>query len=95
MKVLIGQNSLLHGTVEITPDGLLCTGPKVEHVRSLVAANRRWWDRSGILHILSDEELLRSLTYRIHHGLWSIAVPEDGTIPQQPPYDPWGDLWKS
>jgi hypothetical protein len=97
MKVMLGWMNEEHGTVEISPSGELdFAGPDPERVRNLVEAKRRWHDRPGVLHILTDEELVRSLPYRMQGHLWAVFVdPETGLTQEQPAYDPWGDTWNA
>jgi hypothetical protein len=54
-----------------------------------------WYDRADVLHTLSDEELVRSLPYRMHGWLWAVFVDKQGMVQHQPDYDPYGDSWKS
>jgi hypothetical protein len=57
---------------------------------------RRWHDRPGALHILTDEELVRSLRYRMQGHLWAVFMDEEtGLTQDQPAFDPWGDAWKA
>jgi hypothetical protein len=99
LKVLIGSFRTDHGTVETpAPDGeglLLYSGPDPAHVQAIVESEREWRDRAGIQHTLTDEELLRSLPYRLHgYILWAVAIDEmTGLTQDQPRYDPWGDVW--
>jgi hypothetical protein len=97
MKVLIGSFRTDHGTVELLAagGGLLYAGPEPEHTRAIVESEREWRDRTGIQHTLTDDELVRSLPYRLQgYILWAVAIDEaTGLTQDQPPYDPWGDMW--
>jgi len=95
MKVMIGWADQEHGTVEVTPAGLRYDGPAPAHVLGIVENQRQWHDRAGVLHLLPDEELVRSLPYRMHGLLWAVFMDKQGVIQHQPPYDPWGKLWRS
>ena len=95
-KVMLGWMNEEHGSVEASPSGLVFAGPDPEHVRELVEAKRRWFDRAGAEHMLTDEELVRSLPYRLQGLLWAVFVdPETGLTLEQPAYDPWGDTWRA
>jgi hypothetical protein len=62
----------------------------------VVEMQRRWHDRAGVLHILTDEELVHSLPYLMQGDLWAVFVDEQtGLTQDQPEYDPWGDTWKA
>jgi hypothetical protein len=93
MKVLIGWSDQKHGTVEVTASGLTYDGLTPAHVYGIVEHHRRWYDRAGVLHILPDAELVRSLPYRIQGLSWAVFVDKHGVIQDQPAYDPWGDVW--
>lgn len=97
MKVLIGTFSTDHGTAETTPQGLVYAGDESEKVQSIVESVREWYDRSGIKYRLGDEELVRSLPYRLQeYILWTVYVDEaTGLTVDQPAYDPWGEVWRS
>jgi hypothetical protein len=97
MKVLIGTFNTDHGSVETTPAGLVYGGDEPEKVQAIVESVRDWYDRSGIKHTLSDKELVRSLPYRLHgYILWAVYVDDQtGITVDQPPYDPWGEVWRS
>jgi hypothetical protein len=103
MKVLVGTFRTDHGTVATSADGesgntsLIYAGPDPEHVRTIVESERPWYDRAGIRHVLTDEELVRSLPYRLEGSiLWAVFVDEaTGLTLDRPPYDPWGDVWYS
>jgi hypothetical protein len=84
-----------HGTVETSPHGLMYGGQNPEHVRKQVELKRVWYDRADVLHTLGDEELVRSLPYRMHGWLWAVFVDKQGAVQHQPEYDPYGDNWKS
>lgn len=82
---------MIHGSVEALPSGgpLTYAGPHPQHVADLVEGMRRWYDRAGILHELTDQELVRSLPYRLQGHLWAVFVdPETGLTQEQPEYDP-------
>ena len=95
MKVLLGVFNQDHGTVQTSPDGLVFAGPDPEHVRELVERRRAWYDRVGVEHMLTDDELVRSLPYRLHGQFtWAVVVDEvTGLTEDQPAYDPWGKMW--
>lgn len=96
MKVLVGSFNTDHGTVETSAaGGLEYAGPDREHTRAIVESLREWSDRTGIRRTLTDEELVRSLPYRLHgYILWAVFVdPVTGETQDQPPYDPLGDVW--
>jgi hypothetical protein len=95
MKVLVGSFNTDHGTVETSAAGLCFAGPDPEHTRAVVKRLREWYDRAGNQHTLTDEELVRSLPYRLHgYILWAVAIDEvTGLTQDQPPYDPLGDMW--
>ena len=95
MKVMIGWADQEHGTVEVTPTGLVYGGPTPAHVLGIVEDQRHWYDRAGVLHLLQNDELVRSLPYRMHGLLWAVFMDKQGATQQQPPYDPWGKLWHS
>jgi hypothetical protein len=98
MKVLLGSFNQDLGTVELPDAGgdLVCDGLDPEKVRTIVEHNREWWDRSGGKHLLTDEELVRSLPYRMQGGFaWAVSVDErTGLTQDQPEYDPWGEVWR-
>jgi hypothetical protein len=94
LKVTIGFLNEEHGTVEVTSAGLVYAGEDPEHVRAIVEPKRNWYDRGGVLHALGDEELVRSLPYRLQGHLWAVFMDEEtGLTQEQPQYDPWGELW--
>jgi hypothetical protein len=97
MKILIGSFNTDIGTVETSAGagGLVYGGPDLEHTRAIVESEREWGDRAGIQHTLTDEELVRSLPYRLQsYILWAVAIDEaTGLTQDQPPYDPLGDMW--
>lgn len=97
MRVLVGTFNTDHGTVETSADGggLVYAGPDPEHTRAIVESERTWWDCDHVQHELGDEDLVRSLPYRLQGLiLWAIAVDEEtGLTIDQPAYDPWGDVW--
>jgi hypothetical protein len=95
LKVLIGSFNTDHGTVETSAGGLHYAGPDPEHTRAVVERLREWYDRAGTQHALADEEVVRSLPYRLQgYILWAVAVDEvTGLTQDQPPYDPLGDVW--
>src|SRR5215469_5490683 len=95
MRILVGSFNTDHGTVELTREGLQYAGPDPAHVRAIVESEREWRDRSGIEHMLTDEELVRSLPFRLQgYILWAVFVDETtGLTIDQPPYDPLGDVW--
>lgn len=95
MKVIVGWMEQEHGTVETSPHGLMYGGQNPEHVRQQVELKRVWYDRADVLHTLSDEELVRSLPYRMQGWLWAVFVDKQGVVQHQPEYDPYGDIWKS
>jgi hypothetical protein len=99
MRVLVGSFTTDYGTVELSAAGgdLVYSGPDPEHVRAIVESERQWYDRSGIEYTLTDEELLRSLPYRLQgYIVWAVSFDEQtGLTLDQPPYDPWGDMWRS
>jgi hypothetical protein len=80
--------------VEASPGGLVYGGPDPEHVRILVGHQRVWYDRAGVKHILTDEELVRSLLYRRLDWYWAVFVNEATGKTIQPEYSPWGDSWR-
>jgi hypothetical protein len=95
MKVLLGRFTEDTGTVETSPAGLVYGGPDPEHAMQIVESERAWTDRAHVSRTLTDEELLRSLPYRLQ-GLivWAVAVDQaTGLTIDQPSYDPWGDVW--
>jgi hypothetical protein len=95
MKVMIGWADQEHGTVEVTPAGLVYGGPTPAHVLGIVEDQRHWYDRAGVLHLLQNDELVRSLPYRMHGLLWAVFMDKQGAAQHQPPYDPWGNMWRS
>jgi len=96
LKVLIGWVEQEHGTVEVSAAGLVYAGPDPEHVRGIVERKRDWYDRTGGKHLLTDEELVRSLPYCMHGSLWAVYVDgPQGVTRDQPRFDPFGDIWKS
>jgi|SRR5271169_4155762 hypothetical protein len=94
MKVKIGWLNEEHGTVEVTPSGLIYGGPTPAHVYGIVEHQRHWYDRAGVLRMLPDAELVRSLPYRMHGLSWAVFVDKRGVTQDQPAYDPWGDVWR-
>jgi hypothetical protein len=97
VKVLIGSMNEDQGTVEMSQAGLVYVGPDPEHLRGIVEGQREWYDRAGVLHVLTDEEVVCSLPYRLQgHLIWAVFVDEKtGLTVDQPEYDPWGDIWRS
>jgi hypothetical protein len=95
VKVIVGWMEQEHGTVETSPHGLMYGGRNPEHVREQVELKRVWYDRADVPHTLSDEELVRSLPYRMHGWLWAVFVDKQDVVQHQPDYDPYGDNWKS
>jgi hypothetical protein len=95
VKVMIGWMEIAHGTVEASHNGLLYAGPDAEHVRTLVETKREWYDRADVAHLLTDDELVRSLPFRMQGWLWALFVDKQGITQEQSPYDPWGDLWRN
>jgi hypothetical protein len=95
MRVLIGSFATDHGTVETSPEGLVYSGPDPAHVRAIAESERSWYDRSGTLHNVTDEQLVRSLPYRLEgYFVWAVVIDKaTGLTVGQPPYDPWGDVW--
>jgi hypothetical protein len=65
VKVLLGWVDQIDGNVEVSAcaGGLVYAGPEPEHLRGIVEGQRRWHHRKGELHILTDDELVRSLPY--------------------------------
>ena len=100
MKVLLGWIDQEHGTVETTSAGLVYGGPDLDHVRELVERQRVWYDRAGVRHMLTDDELVRSLAYRLQGRLpgppSGIALPASRWISRQrTPGAPFGGLRKT
>jgi hypothetical protein len=95
MKVLLGWMEQQHGTVETSSQGLIYAGRNPEHVQEQVELKRAWYDRISVMHTLSDEELVRSLPYRMQGWLWAVFLDKQGVIQDQPEYDPFGDLWRN
>jgi hypothetical protein len=95
LKVMIGWLDQEHGSVEVTPGGLVYDGPTPAHVYGIVEHHRHWYDRAGVLRMLPDAELVRSLPYRMQGLLWAVFVDEQGVTHDQPAYDPWGDVWRT
>ena len=93
MKVLLGNFEQERGTVETSPHGLIYAGRDPEHVRWLVEQYREWRDHTGVFHTLTDEEVVRSLPYRMQGWLWAVCIDEHGNTQDQPPFDPWGEIW--
>ena len=85
VKVLLGVFNEDHGTIEVTSGGLVYSGPDPDHVRTLVERQREWWDRSGVKHTLTDEEVVRSLPYRRQGWSWAVFVDEQGVTQDAPP----------
>jgi hypothetical protein len=76
------------------PRLLVYAGPDPEHTAGIVERKREWYDRAGVKHVLTYDELVRSLPYRRQGRLWAVSVDEaTGLTEDQPPYDPWGDVW--
>ncbi len=95
VKVVIGWMEEEHGTVETSPQGLIYAGRNSDHVRRQVEMKRTWYDRANAQYQLNDEELVRSLPYRMHGWLWAVFVDKHGAAQHQPEFDPFGDIWKS
>jgi hypothetical protein len=96
MRVLVGSFNTDHGTVETSANGgLVYDGPNPEYTRAIVESLREWSNRAGIQRALTDEELVRSLPYRLQgYILWAVLVDEvTGETVDQPAYDPLGDVW--
>ena len=56
---------------------------------------RQWYDRAGVPHELTDDELACSLPYHLQGHFWAVFVDEEtGLTQDQPPYDPWGTVWR-
>jgi hypothetical protein len=96
-KVLIGTFDSDHGTVETTSTGLVYSGDEPEKVREIVESVREWYDQIGIVHQLTDDELVESLPYRLQsYILWAVFVDDQtGITVDQPPYDPQGVAWRA
>jgi hypothetical protein len=67
--------------------------PDPEEVHRSVEYMRTWYDRAGVKHMLTDEELVRSLPYRRQVCSWAVFVDDEGVTQDPPQYDPWGELW--
>jgi len=90
---MIGWSDQEHGTVEVTPSGLVYDGTTPAHVHGIVEHQREWRDRTGVSHLLPDAELVRSLPYRMQGLSWAVFVDKHGVTQRQPAYDPWGNVW--
>jgi hypothetical protein len=93
VKVKIGWLDQEHGTVEVTPEGLVYDGLTPAHVYGIVEHQRAWYDRTGVRHMLSDAELVQSLPYRMQGLSWAVFVDRQGVAQSPSVYDPWGDVW--
>jgi hypothetical protein len=103
MLVLIGKGEHVGeqelATVAWLDDvGMLILGPGAEIVAEVMERDyRRWYDPSGAGQwlTLEDEELVRSLLYRLPRPQWwAIEVTESGDRLPQTPYDPNGTIWR-
>jgi hypothetical protein len=88
--VLIGSFNEDIGTVETSPTSLVYGGPDPEHAQRIEECQRMWWDRSGVQHVLTDEELVHSLPYRLQ-GLvsWAVFVNERTSLTVDQPQYRW------
>ena len=77
---------------------MLILGPGAEEVAALMEHDyRRWYDPSGGGQwvTLSDEELVRSLLFRLPRPQWwAVEVMDSGERLPPTPYDPNGTIWR-
>jgi hypothetical protein len=103
MRILIGKGEevgaqQLATVAWLDGIGMLIYGPGAEEAAALMERDyRRWYDPSegGNWVTLSDEELVRSLLFRLPRpGWWAVEVTETGELMPQTPYDPNGTIWR-
>jgi hypothetical protein len=73
------------------------SGDEPEKVQEIVQSMREWYDNIGIVHKLTDEELVESLPYRLQsYILWALFMnPDTDEIADQSPHDPFGAIWRT
>jgi hypothetical protein len=103
MHILVGKgeqvgNQELAIVAWIDDIGMFIVGPGAEEVAAVMERDyRRWYDPSGGGQwiTLSDEELVRSLLFRLPRPQWwAVEVTESGERLPQTPYDPNGTIWR-
>jgi hypothetical protein len=103
MRILIGKGEKvgdeeLATVAWIDEIGMLIIGPGAEEVAELMERDyRRWYDPSGGGQwvTLSDEELVRSLLFRLPRPQWwAVEVTDSGERLPPTPYDPNGTIWR-
>jgi len=71
LKVRIGWMKEIHGRVKVTPDDVVYSGEDPGQVGGITGHKREWYDRrEGVLPVLTDAELVRSLSYRRQGPVW-------------------------
>ncbi len=103
MRILIGKGEAVGEQVLATVGwlegiGMLIFGSGAEEVAELMERDyRRWYDPSegGQWLTLSDEELVRSLLFRLPRPQWwAVELTDTDELLPQTPYDPNGTIWR-
>ena len=103
MHILIGKGEEvgqqeLAAVAWLEEIGMLIYGPGAEEVAEVMERDyRRWYDPSEGGHwlTLDDEELVRSLLFRLPRPQWwAVEVTGSGELLPQTPYDPNGTIWR-
>src|SRR5690242_14799043 len=96
VRVSVGWDRDEYGTITATADGLVLSGDKAQLRETIRSMRRVWSDELHRMVELSDEELVRSLPYRLRNRGWACFVDASGKNPDQgvdePPWDrpnPW------
>jgi|GEM_PF-2352430 hypothetical protein len=103
MRILVGKGERVGAQAMaavswIEGIGLMVVGPGEEEVAALMERDyRRWYDPTagGRWITLDDEELVRSLLFRLPRPQWwAVEINDAGELLPQTPYDPHGTIWR-
>ena len=88
---------LVYGARPVRCVFVVYSGDEPEKVREIVQSMREWYDNIGIVHKLTDEELVESLPYRLQsYILWALSMnPDTDEIADQSLHDPFGAMWRT